>query len=466
MNGPLTVHAGDWIVRMDQPYTQMIRTMLAVQRYKVDDPSPYDDTGWTLDELRHVETYTITDSTILTKPMRPITADATVAGRVTGSGVTLLVRHIGDWRSAVFPWKAGGRVLVADSAFTAAGVSYAAGTFIVPDAPKARDAIRDLGLVATGAPAPTVRSHAIALPRIAYIHTWQETQNEGWVRFSLDKMGVPYTYMADQKLRVPGVLDRYDVVIFPHSGQGGMSIVNGRPMIGPPIPWKASAQTPHLGKWDETDDIRPGMGLEGAAHVRRFVERGGLLLVEGSTSRFPVELGLTPGVTEFQSRTLGARGAVFRAEQVTSASPILYGYDASRVFPVYFNQTPLLQVQTGAGGQGDGAPIDSSYLAAQARSRPRVILRFLDRADSLGISGMLNNPQDMQGKAAVVDAPLGNGHVVLFAIRPFWRYQTQGSWALALNAMANWNSLSDTCSGPRCAAPSGRIMDASGGGRQ
>jgi hypothetical protein len=207
------------------------------------------------------------------------------------------------------------------------------------------------------------------------------------------------------------------------------------------------------------------MGLEGAAQVRRFVERGGLLLVEGATSRFPIELGLTPSVTEFQSRTLGARGAIFRAEQVTTSSPILYGYDANRVFPVYFNQTPLLQVQTG-GGQGDGGTIDSSFLAAQARVRPRVILRFLDRADSLGISGMLNNPQDMQGKAAVVDAPLGNGHVVMFAIRPFWRYQTQGSWALALNAIANWNNLGDGCGTSRCTTANGRVTEGAGASRE
>jgi hypothetical protein len=461
---PLSVRAGDWIVRMDQPYTQMIRTMLAIQRFKADDPSPYDDTGWTLDELRHVETYTIPDSSILAKPMRPLSADATIAGRVDGAGSTVLVKHVGDWRSAVFPWKAGGRVTVAESAFVVNGTSYPAGTFIVGDGAKVRDAIRELALVGTAVPAaPTVRSHAITLPRIAYIHTWQETQNEGWVRFSLDRMRIPYTYMADQKLRKPGALDRFDVVIFPHSGQGGMSIVNGRPMVGPAIPWRASRETPHLGKWDETDDTRPGMGLEGAAQVRRFVERGGMLLVEGSTGRFPIELGLTPGVTEFQSRTLGARGALFRAEQVTVSSPILYGYDASRVFPVYFNQTPLFQVQTGGFGQGGTPPegTDPAFVAAQARARPRVILRFLDRADSLGISGMLNNPQDLVGRPAVIDAPLGNGHVVMFAIRPFWRYQTQGSWALALNAIANWNNLTDPCEGARCAGP-GRVTDSNG----
>jgi hypothetical protein len=222
-----------------------------------------------------------------------------------------------------------------------------------------------------------------------------------------------------------------------------MQMVNGRPMIGPAIPWKATPETPHLGKWDETVDMRPGMGLTGAAALRAFVERGGMLLVEGSTSRLPIELGFTPAVTEFQSRTLGARGAVFRAVQVTDASPILYGY-ADKSFPVYFNQTPLLQVQTGAGGRGGGAGnenVDPAILAEQRRMAPRVILKFHDRGDSLGISGMLNNPADMQGKAAVVDAPLGSGHVVMFAIRPLWRQETQGTFALALNAIANWNHL-------------------------
>ena len=97
------VKAGDWIVRMDQPYTQYVRTIMAIQRYKPDDPAPYDDTGWTLDELQHVTTYTIPDSSVLAKPMQPLTADATVAGTSTGSGPVLLVKHLGDWRSAVLP---------------------------------------------------------------------------------------------------------------------------------------------------------------------------------------------------------------------------------------------------------------------------------------------------------------------------------------------------------------------------
>jgi hypothetical protein len=461
---PITVHAGDYIVRMDQPYTQYARTIFAVQRYKADDPSPYDDTGWTLDELRHVVSYTIPDSSVLTKPMQPLGAEPKVAGTVRGTGPVMLVKHLGDWRSALLPWKAAGKVSVADTAFAADGQTYPAGTFIV-DGARARDAVQALGLEGVMvAGAPTVRSHAISVPRIALVHTWQETQNEGWVRFAFDQMGVPFTYVSDQKLKNPGALDRFDVVVFPHSGQGGMGIVNGRPMVGPPIPWKKTAATPHLGMWDATDDMRPGMGLEGAAALRKFVERGGLLLVEGATARLPIELGFTPGVTEFQSRTLGARGAVFRGVKVTTASPILYGYDDRQSFPVYFNQTPLLQVGNAFGGGRFGANtegVDTAVINEQRRMQPRVILKFHDQADSLGVSGMLNNPQDLVGRPAVVDAPLGSGHVVMFAIRPLWRHETQGSWALALNAIANWNNLTTPpppapAAGGPVAAPAGQ----------
>ena len=58
--------------------------------------------------------------------------------------------------------------------------------------------------------------------------------------------------------------------------------------------------------------------------------------------------------------------------------------------------------------------------------------------------GLLANGDELAGKAAVVDAPVGSGHVVLFGIRPLWRWESQGSFALALNAIANWGALSST----------------------
>jgi hypothetical protein len=436
-----TVRAGDWIVRLDQPYSATVRTLLAIQKYKADDPPPYDDTGWTLDVLRHVETIKVADSTILTRPMSLLTTDATIRGNVTGQGRTLIVKHLGDWRSAVLPWRVGGVVRVADSAFTVGATRYPAGTFILDDASaRAREAVALLGVDAVAVDAaPRVKSHTIGLPRIALMHSWLETQNEGWVRFALDQMGVPYTYISDQSLGRSGALERFNVVVFPHVSGSTQALINGRPKIGPPVPWKKTASTLNLGRWDETDDVRAGMGMEGAATLRKFVERGGLLITTGNSSRLPVDLGFNTSVSIPTTTRLNARGAIYRAQPVATASPILYGYE-SPSFPVYFNQQPLFTVtprDTTIAPEGQSP----SIAAERERMRAKVILKFHDKVDSLLVSGLLVAGDELNGKAAVVDAPVGRGHVVLFGIRPMWRWQSQGSFALALNAMANWNHL-------------------------
>ena len=448
----VSVRTGDWIVRMDQPYTALVRTVLAIQRYRPDDPSPYDDTGWSLDQLRNVTAYTVADSTVLTRPMRLLDADVRVDGSITSDGATLAIPALGDWRSATLPWRLRGTsVSVADTAFTVGGTRYSAGTYLVRNTSAAQDAVRALGLTATAlAASPSVRSHVVTPPRIAFVHSWIETQNEGWVRHALEEMGVPFTYLSTQRLADRGLLDRFDVVLFPHVSGPVTSMVNGRAMVGPPIPWKKTPLTPNIGVIDSTDDIRPGLGWAGVDALRRFVERGGLLVTEGNSSRLPIELGFNSTVSITPTTRLVARGAVFRAQIADRGSPIMYGYEESTL-PVYFNTSPLFTVAPAAGPGSDEMDAASRAVAQNVRDlameressaqRARVILRFTPKADSLLISGLLDNGSEMAGRGAVVDAPLGRGHMVMFGIRPMWRYETQGSYAMLLNAMANWNAL-------------------------
>ncbi|HEX2721833.1 MAG TPA: hypothetical protein VHM24_02880, partial [Gemmatimonadaceae bacterium] len=436
------VHAGDWIVRLDQPYSATVRTLLAIQKYKPDDPPPYDDTGWTLDALRHVETIKAADSSILKQPMQLLASGASVRGEVSGTGRTLLVKHNGDWRSAVLPWKLGNtRASVADTAFTADRVAYPAGTYVIENASASvRDAVAALGLTGVMSGSPIrVRMHAVSVPRIALMHSWLETQNEGWVRYAFDQLGIPYTYISDQQLRRANLLDRFDVVMYPHVSGPVTALVNGRAMTGPAIPWKKTAATPHLGKWDETDDIRPGMGFDGLAALRRFVERGGLLITTGNSSRLPIEMGFNTSVGVTTTTQLNARGGIYRAQPVAAQSPILYGYEAGS-FPIYFNQAPVMAV-TPRDTTADNAGVDPALVTAREAMRSKVILRYHSNADSLLVSGLLAGGSELAGRAAVVDAPVGKGHVVLFGIRPLWRWQSQGSFALAINAIANWNHL-------------------------
>ena len=474
--GTVAVHAGDWIVRMDQPYTALVRTVLAVQRYRADDPPPYDDTGWSLDQLRHLTVHTVADSAVLARPMQRLDADARVAGTVVGSvagaGTTLAVPPLGDWRSAALPWRAGGRPLVADSAFAAGGTTFPAGTALLSNTPVTRAAVERLGLTATALGAmPNVRPRAIRPPRIVLVHTWLETQNEGWLRHALEEIGVPFTYASTQRLRDPRFLDRFDVVLFPHVNGTPAVIVNGRPMTGPPVPWRGSRLTPSLaGSPDSTDDIRPGLGFAGVANLQHFVERGGLLITEGNTTRLPVELGFNPTVSIQPAPRLVARGGIYRAQAVERAHPVLYGYEQV-AFPVYFNQAPLLAVPANENATADARTravalnvADPAIVRQTEQQRARVLLRFDPNADSLLVSGQLENGAEMAGKAAVVDAPLGRGHVLLFGIRPMWRYETQGSYAMLLNAMAHWNAFDVNRRGaPAVAARAGAAAVPGGG---
>jgi len=73
--------------------------------------------------------------------------------------------------------------------------------------------------------------------------------------------------------------------------------------------------------------------------------------------------------------------------------------------------------------------------------RPRVVLRFASDEKNLLVSGMLAGGAELANAPAVIDVPVGRGHVVMFANNPMWRHQTQGSFFLIFNAALNFDSL-------------------------
>ncbi len=63
------------------------------------------------------------------------------------------------------------------------------------------------------------------------------------------------------------------------------------------MPWQKSDLTPNLGRIDSTADIRPGLGYDGLAHLKKFIEQGGLLITCEDTAQFAIDTGLAPGVS-------------------------------------------------------------------------------------------------------------------------------------------------------------------------
>ena len=110
------------------------------------------------------------------------------------------------------------------------------------------------------------------------------TQDEGWWRIAFDRCGVPYDYISVHVIaQTPDLRSRWDVLVLAPIRSSLSRFINGI-QTADAIPWKPSEKYPNLGGPDQTDDIRGGIGFEGLAHLRRFVEGGGLLLAAPSLS--------------------------------------------------------------------------------------------------------------------------------------------------------------------------------------
>ncbi|MEJ7810729.1 MAG: M14 family zinc carboxypeptidase [Gemmatimonadaceae bacterium] len=565
--GNVSVQAGDYIVRGDQPYRTLADMYFSLQNFSPANPSPYDDTGWTFPLMRNLTIAAVTDSAILGQAMKPVTADVTAPGGLAGSGRVVVVEHTSDNNLVTFRFKlANVKMQAAEEEFDAAGRHFGAGAFIIPNANRAQiePLLKQLGLSGYAmASAPRVKTHDLDVPRIGYVHSWTRTQDEGWVRASFDHYGVPYTYFGEPKLKEGNLRAKYDVIVYPHGGtglgpqpgQGGAGGANApgatgapgpeggppaRPgaaaappaqgaqsvAAGKPIPYKRTAEFQAIGYPDSTDDIRGGVGVDGMKALYEFVRQGGTLITEGSTAAIFPDLNLTPGVKTETPTSLFARGTILRGVISDRRSPLVYGYRRPEL-PVYFNSGPVLNAGAGApqvasapdsaggrggpggpaggpggggrnaarpqgqnvtpmatqlrlspwdpdstgraygvlpmsatdsaarrgggggggggggfGGAGARGPQSVPGLTADANAKTRVVIQFPAKPEDMLLSGTLEGGATLSSRAQLVDETIGQGHVVMFSIRPFWRWQTQGTYFLGFNAILNWNDLS------------------------
>jgi hypothetical protein len=487
--------AGSYIIRMDQPYSRVADALLDYQYWSPDDPqkSPYDDTGWTFGELFNVQVTRVTDPGVLSVVMERVT-EMLAAGGVNGDGAVFAINNSAEPALATLRYRLrDGSIEAVEDPFDAGGKKFNRGSFLLRKVNRAdlERAANDLGLQAVALDgAPNVKSHPVRAARIALVHTWLSTQTEGWWRLALDNLSVPYDYISTQIVAKNADLNaKYDVILFPPVGYSSSptAIVNGLPAAwGNPLPWKNTPETPNLvGKNDSTDDMRPGLGWDGVAHLQKFVQKGGVLLTAMDTSRFAIGIGLTDGVTVRTSERMKIVGSVIRTQVVDGASPIAYGYDEK--LAAYCDEGPVFSVSSISGGRGRhrrlggeahtrptgrGTPNDPDFVVGRQgteapeeletepwetppvsdeqkfngfrvippANRARVIFRYADIKDLL-ISGLVQGGEEIAQHPAVVDVPTGNGHVVLFSINPVYRGETRGTYSLVLNTILNFDSL-------------------------
>ena len=486
--------AGSYIIRMDQPYSRIADALLDYQYWSPTDPqkNPYDDTGWTFPEGFNVQSVRVTDPKVLDVAMERINGDVTPKGGVAGAGSIYAINNNGENGLITLRYRLqNADFQSAEEPFDVNGQKFNRGSFIIRsvDGAALDKESKKLGINVTAiAAAPGVKMHPARAARVAIMHTWLSTQTEGWWRQALDFNGVPYDYISTQDVAKDANLNaKYDVILF-GPGAGGAAVIEGMPMWRNPMPWKNTPETPNIGTWAQTDDMRPGLGWQGLENLANFVKRGGVYVGATSTADFAVTYGLTNGVSTNNPRRNEVNGTLLRTRIVDDASPIVYGVsdnlavlsDAGESFSVSSSRGG----RSGGGGRGGvtaratgrGAPdekdevqgrpaLDPKFEAPvrptvqpwqaapitddQLRNplgvippdqRPRVALRFADSRD-LFVSGLLDGGADIAQRPVVIDAPLEKGHVVLFGNNPIYRGETIGSYALVWNTIMHFDNL-------------------------
>ena len=418
--------AGSLLVKCDQPYGRLAKTLLGKQV----DPDPelttYDDSAWTMGLMTNTTIKPTADVSVLkaaTEPVNEYTAPSVV--KDAPAAVAYAIPDHGSPNMITLRYALKDtKIQIAEKDFKSGDTTLPAGTFIVPAATLStlKPLATQLGLDIIGLAAqPSVTLHDAGLPRVAMFSTWNGTQDVGWVRYTFDQYKVPYDLIFKERVLKGNLHADYDLIVIPTQARSSKALITDIPKSKTPLAYTKTDTYKFLGDYGSSDDITGGMGTAGVTEFQKFTEDGGLLVTLGASSTFPVDFAITPKIDAgAPSARFYAPGPIVEADITQPASPILYGY-TDKTVPVRWAGGPLLRMEPDA-------------------DRRNVIMRFPGGEKSV-LSGLMRAPEDIRGRAAIVATPVGKGEVILFVTNPIWRWQNVGEFRMMFNTILNYKNM-------------------------
>ncbi len=414
--------AGSVVLPAAQPYRPFLVEMMERQRYPEvrQGPDtkeifkPYDVTAWTLPLLMGVEWARVDlpfraeyEETLALRwheaPTRAQDAPAlllpaaanqsyAIVNQLLASGVRV-ERGVDTLRAEV-----GG-----------AQRSFPPGAFVIPREAKALverlAAERRVGVFGL-AKSSTGRRIAMRAPRVGMYKSFAASMDEGWTRMVLDRHEFKLTSLDNTAMKAKDLTSRFDVIILPDQDKN--VIIDGRPKSEEGPGYFEPLPPPYAG----------GIGKEGVANLKAFVEAGGTLICLSEACGLALDEFNLPArnlVGRMKSTEYSLPGTLVNLE-VDTSQPLAYGMP--RTCAAYYTSGPVFGTNVPGAGVG--------------RS---VVARFPEYADQVVASGWAAGTQYMAGRAAVVEAGLGKGKVVLFGPRIQNRGQTLGTFKMLFNRL-------------------------------
>jgi len=453
--------AGDFVVRLDQPYGDFARNLLQITKFPKDaEQRPYDDVSWTLGKIYRVDTRPIDDPAILElADLEPVTAEVAFPGKTAGDGdAAWVIAQDGSSSFITLRYLLDRfEVLATEQSFEDSDRTFPPGSFVLQPQNGLEEALaaalETTQLDAHGLSAlPEVPMHDVDLPRIALYHNWISTQPDGWVRYTFGEVGIDYDYINDDDLRAGDL--PYDVIVMAHQGRIGSlkALVHGRDDRFGPLAYEPEPDFPSHGLIDSSTDITGGMGFAGLANLESFLDGGGTLILLGSAGILATDSGLLRNVSRLSASEVNTPGSVIQTQVVRRDHPLVYGYDdVHHVFrgngPVYrvprhFEHWIVSQYGIKPPPKDDDSDSDSED---PEPDDPQDETGDDDSDETEGdflITGYVSGRDELERKGVVLDVPRhAGGRVLLYSFNPLHRYLNHGDHNYLFNALLHWNDF-------------------------
>ena len=386
-----TYPGGSYVVKSAQAFRPHILDMFEPQDHPDDfayagaaPTPPYDNAGWTLAFQMGVRFDRILDG--FDGPFEEIADEVRPAAgaisSVPGAAGYLLSHQTNDSFIAVNNLlQSGETVYWLRRSLVLNGKTWTAGTnFIVAKPttlPRLQKLAAEVGLAfeAVAVP-PDAETLELRSVRVGLWDRYGGSIPSGWIRLVLENFKFPFTTVETAAFERGRLNETFDVLILPNDRV-----------------------------------LTPGA----IAELRKFLENGGTVLAVGQSTALAYELDLpiTNALADLPRAKFYVPGSILRAD-VDTTNPIAFGLGES--VDLMFDQSPVFRLAEGAGRRG-----------------VRSVLWF--GSDRPLRSGWAWGQEYLKDAAAVVEATVGKGKLVLFGPEILFRAQSHGTFKLLFNAV-------------------------------
>ncbi len=446
---------GEYVVLLEQPYRNLAVTLLSKQEVPKDAKfPPHDDLAWTMGYLYGVEVKPLNVLPYPASELELLQNDAVYEGSISGNGsvYALIYKAQTMVLPALYELKAknnGVKVQVMQETKE----DLPAGSLLMSglSESQAQALSKKFGLdFKKMASVPSAKEHEVTLPKVAIYHSWFNTQDEGWARFTFEERGIPYTSISKDALKKGRLKNEFDVILIPHMSGSAADFIHEIDKKYGPLPFTKTAEFPSHGMPDATEDMTGGPGFEGLAELQRFVEEGGVLITLDNASQMIAGTGLVRDLEVVPATAaLFHAGSVVQVKRRSEHTPILYGFEDS--FPIFRGAGPLLQtkksnrsqmlLQYGHKPLKDEVEYEGLIMGLPEAPVKAKTEKKSSSAEPYLLSGLVKNEQLIIGHGSVFNVPVGKGKVVAFTFNPLHRFQNHHDAVMLWNALINWNHL-------------------------